>query len=134
MLRKAGVTGWPPQARPTFWNYQPTRPGINTAVFREIREAVGHRLEYVTAAAVEGQIAVTRDMSASMQMSAAAMEAVIQKLMVISTSNGKVTHAVGTTKQADRVRARRKPLRASTALQAKSCGIGLYPLDYRELL
>lgn len=82
--------------------------GDMVAALQEIRDAVGHVREYVTttAAAVEEQSAVTRDMSASMQTTAAAVETVTQNLTAINTSIGKVTQAVGTTKQAARVLAR----------------------------
>ncbi|WP_029014943.1 methyl-accepting chemotaxis protein [Niveispirillum irakense] len=78
------------------------------AALREIQAAVGDVREYVTvtAAAVEEQSAVTRDMSSSMQTTAAAVETVTTNLTAINASIGKVSIAVGTTKEAARILAR----------------------------
>ena len=78
------------------------------AALQEIRTAVGSVQEYVTttAAAVEEQSAVTRDMSSSMQTTAAAVETVTTNLTAINDSIGKVSIAVGTTKEAARILAR----------------------------
>ncbi|MDE1146860.1 MAG: PAS domain-containing methyl-accepting chemotaxis protein [Azospirillaceae bacterium] len=70
-----------------------------------IRQSIGTVQEYVTttAGAVEEQSAVTRDMSLSMQRTAAAVETVTQNLDDIGVAIGDVGAAVTKTKEAARV-------------------------------
>jgi methyl-accepting chemotaxis protein len=73
-----------------------------------IQGSVEKMRDYVvsTAAAVEEQSVVTRDMSGNMQEAAGAVGAVAQNILAISGSVAKVTQAVETTKTAARVLAR----------------------------
>ena len=59
-----------------------------------------------TAAAVEEQSAVTRDMSANMQDAASAVSAIVQNILTFSGSVTSVSRAVTTTKEAARAMAR----------------------------
>ena len=70
-----------------------------------IQMSVGQMRDYVvsTAAAVEEQSAVTRDMSGNMQDAAGAVSAVVQNIVAISGAVASVTQAVETTKSAARV-------------------------------
>ncbi len=82
--------------------------GDMVGALQEIRSAVGNVREYVsaTAAAVEEQSAVTRDMSSNMQTTAGAVDTVMRNLSAINDSIAKVTNAVSTTKDAARILAR----------------------------
>ena len=73
-----------------------------------IQGSVERMRDYVvsTAAAVEEQSVVTRDMSGNMQDAAGAVGAIAQNILAISGSVASVTHAVETTKTAARVLAR----------------------------
>jgi methyl-accepting chemotaxis protein len=73
-----------------------------------IQGSVERMRDYVisTAAAVEEQSVVTRDMSSNMQEAAAAVGAIAENVMAISGSITDVSHAVTTTKEAARVLAR----------------------------
>ena len=73
-----------------------------------IQGSVMRMRDYVvsTAAAVEEQSVVTRDMSGNMQDAAGAVGAIAQNILAISGSVASVTHAVETTKTAARVLAR----------------------------
>jgi methyl-accepting chemotaxis protein len=73
-----------------------------------IQGSVGTMLQYVTstAAAVEEQSAVTRDMSVSMQEAAGAVAAIAENVQAISRAVTDVSDAVTATKQAARILAR----------------------------
>lgn len=73
-----------------------------------IQGSVGRMRDYVvsTAAAVEEQSVVTRDMSGNMQDAAGAVGAIAQNILAISGSVASVTQAVEITKAAARVLAR----------------------------